>query len=131
MNTAICFQSAVELARQIRTQGISVSEVMREFVGRIEKVNPVVNAICTFIGSDAAMHLARQADEILDRDRNVGPLFGLPMAVKDLALTKGIRTTFGSPIYKDFIPTQDALFVERLKEAGAIIIGKTNTPEFG
>jgi amidase len=61
----------------------------------------------------------------------VGPLFGLPMAAKDLALTKGIRTTFGSPIYKDFVPAQDALFVERLKQAGALIIGKTNTPEFG
>src|SRR5262249_38246556 len=68
---------------------------------------------------------------ILAKGAPAGPLHGLPHAVKDLALTSGVRTTFGSPIYKDFVPAEDTLFVERLKSAGAIVIGKTNTPEFG
>jgi amidase len=104
---------------------------MREFLARIERVNPIVNAICTFIGDDAAMQQARSAEQALGRSSDMGPLYGLPVAVKDLAVTKGIRTTFGSRIYKDFVPTEDALFVERMKQAGAIVIGKTNTPEFG
>ena len=131
MSGSVCFESATELAKRIREREISVTEVMREFVGQIERVNPVVNAICTVIGSDEAMRMAHGADEVLAKTSDVGPLFGLPVAVKDLALTKGIRTTFGSRIYQDFIPEQDALFVERLKRAGAIIIGKTNTSEFG
>ncbi len=80
---------------------------------------------------DEALRQARLADEALARGENPGPLFGLPIAHKDLTLTKGIRTTFGSPLLKDFVPDQDQLIVERLKKAGAITIGKTNTPEFG
>ena len=104
---------------------------MQSFVDRIEEVNPKVNAICTFIGRDECVRKARAADDAIAKSKDPGPLFGLPMAIKDLALTKGLRTTFGSPIYKDFVPSQDALFVERVKQAGALIIGKTNTPEFG
>src|SRR5262245_46770832 len=78
-----------------------------------------------------AMQQAKLADDALARNNDAGALHGLPVAVKDLVLTKGIRTTFGSPIYKNFVPDQDALIVERMKRAGAIIIGKTNTPEFG
>src|SRR5262249_62347783 len=106
-------------------------EVMIAFLSRIERINPNVNAICSFIGEEAALGAAKEADRKLARGEPVGPLHGLPHAVKDLALTSGVRTTFGSRIYKDFIPGEDALFVERLKQAGAIIIGKTNTPEFG
>jgi amidase len=127
----LCFKDAVELARMIRAREVSASEVMTAFLSQIERVNPKVNAVCSFIGEEAALNAAKKADEKLAKGEPVGPLHGLPHAVKDLALTEGLRTTFGSRIYKDFIPGEDALFVERLKKAGAIIIGKTNTPEFG
>ncbi len=127
----LCFKDAVELARMIRDKEVSASEVMTAFLSQIELVNPKVNAVCSFVGEEAALNAAKKADEKLSKGEPVGPLHGLPHAVKDLALTEGIRTTFGSRIYKDFIPGEDALFVERLKQAGAIIIGKTNTPEFG
>jgi amidase len=115
----------------IRSREISATEVMAAFLAQIERINPKVNAICTFIGEEAAMRAAREADDRLAKGRIPGPLHGFPHAVKDLAQTSGIRTTQGSPIYKDFVPQEDALFVQRLKAAGAIIIGKTNTPEFG
>jgi amidase len=127
----LCFKDAVDLARMIRDQEVSASEVMAAFLSQIERVNPKVNAVCSFIGEEAALNAAKKADEKLAKGGPVGPLHGLPHAVKDLALTEGLRTTFGSRIYKDFIPGEDTLFVERLKHAGAIIIGKTNTPEFG
>ncbi len=127
----LCFKDAVELARMIRQKEISATEVMAAFLAQIERVNPKVNAICTFIGEEAAMRAAKEADERLAKGHAPGPLHGLPHAVKDLVATAGIRTTQGSPIYKDNIPKEDALLVERLKAAGAIIIGKTNTPEFG
>lgn len=127
----ICFKDAVELARLIRNREVKAVEVMTAFLAQINRVNPKVNAIPTFIGEEAAMRAAKEADEQLAKDRVPGPLHGFPHAVKDLAATAGIRTTQGSPIYKDFVPTADALIVERLKAAGAIIIGKTNTPEFG
>jgi amidase len=115
----------------IRDKEVSASEVMTAFLSQIEQVNPKVNAVCSFIGEEAALNAAKKADEKLAKGESVGPLHGLPHAVKDLALTDGIRTTFGSRIYKDFIAGEDALFVERLKQGGALIIGKTNTPEFG
>jgi amidase len=115
----------------IRDREVSASDVMIAFLSQIERINPNVNAICSFIGEEAALSAAKKADEKLAKEERVGPLHGLPHAVKDLALTEGLRTTFGSRIYKDFIPCEDTLFVERLKQAGAIIIGKTNTPEFG
>ncbi len=129
--TGLCFKDAVELARMIRQKEISATEVMAAFVAQINRVNPKVNAICTFIGEDAAMRAAKDADERLAKGNALGSLHGLPVAVKDLVNTAGIRTTQGSPIYKDFVPTEDALMVQRMKAAGAIIIGKTNTPEFG
>jgi amidase len=131
MKSELCFTSAVELSRRVRSKEITVSEVMAAFISQIRRTNPSVNAICTFIGEEEAMRRAHEAEHRLDQGAAVGPLFGLPLAIKDLVPTAGMRTTFGSPIYKDFIPVQDALIVERLKNAGAIIIGKTNTPEFG
>ena len=128
---ALCFKDAVELARMIRQKEISAAEVMAAFIAQINRVNPKVNAICTFIGEEAALRAAKQADERLAKNEPLGVLHGLPIAVKDLVNTAGIRTTLGSPIYKDFVPTEDALMVQRMKAAGAIIIGKTNTPEFG
>ena len=103
---------------------------MEAHLGRIERVNPRVNAIVT-LTPGRALQAADLADEALARGDEVGPLHGLPVAHKDLTPTRGVRTTFGSPIYRDFVPEQDALIVERLRAAGAVCVGKTNTPEFG
>jgi amidase len=130
MTADLCFLSATELAHRIRTKSVSCREVMEAHLAQIERVNPKVNAIVTLLPERALEH-AHQADDVLARGDEVGPLHGLPIAHKDLVLTKGIRTTFGSPIFKDFIPDQDEIIVERLRNAGAIAIGKTNTPEFG
>ncbi len=128
--SALCFLPATELARLIRTQQLSAREVMEAHLAQIARVNPNVNAIVTLV-AEQAMEGARAADERLAHGERVGALHGLPIAHKDLVETKGVRTTKGSPIYKDNVPKQDALIVERLKGAGAITIGKTNTPEFG
>jgi len=103
---------------------------MRAHLEQIERVNPMVNAIVTLL-PERALDGARMADAAIASGQPVGPLHGLPVAHKDLLVTKGIRTTFGSPIYQDFVPDTDAILVERLRAAGAITIGKTNTPEFG
>src|SRR5215210_1218253 len=126
----ICFLRATELARGIRTKELSVREVMEAHLAQIERVNNEVNAIVT-LTAEEAVNRARAADEALARGEEVGPLCGLPVAHKDLSPTRGVRTTFGSLVYRDFVPDRDALIVERLKEAGAISVGKTNTPEFG
>jgi amidase len=131
MTSELCFTDAVDLARMLRTKEVSAVEVMIAFLAQIHRVNPQVNAIPTLIDEDVALRAARAADERLASGAAVGPLHGLPHAVKDLVATAGIRTTQGSPIYQDFVPTSDELLVQRLKAAGAIIIGKTNTPEFG
>ncbi len=104
---------------------------MEVHLRQIARVNPKVNAIVTIVNEDQLMAQARAADEIMAKGKSLGPLHGLPVAVKDLTETKGIRTTYGSPLYRDFVPDYDALVVERMKNAGAIVIGKTNTPEFG
>ena len=126
----ICFLSARALTKLLRERELGVTELMHAVLAQIDRVNPQVNAICTLV-RDQALGAAEHADERLLAGEPPGALFGLPMAIKDLVLTRGIRTTFGSPIHKDFVPEQDELFVARLREAGAIIIGKTNTPEFG
>ena len=130
MTSDICSTSAVELARMLRTKELSARDVVGAHLTQIERVNPTVNAIVTLV-AEQAMERARLADEDLAHGRDVGPLHGLPIAHKDLQPTAGIRTTFGSPIYKDFVPSEDALLVDRLRRAGAIVVGKTNTPEFG
>ncbi|MBX0326454.1 amidase [Oscillochloris sp. ZM17-4] len=122
--------TAVDLAARIRERSLSATEVMSAHLARIAQVNPALNAIITLL-PDQAMAAARAADAALARGEAVGPLFGLPVAHKDLAETKGIRTTFGSPIFRDHVPDFDAPIVARLRAAGAITIGKTNTPEFG
>jgi len=122
-----CHASAKQLARLIRTRKVSATEVMRAFIAQIERVNPKVNAIVTFLPEEA-LKRARALDR---RKAFHGPLAGLPFAYKDLVATKGIRTTLGSLVYKDNVPKEDALLVERLQAAGAITLGKTNTPEFG
>lgn len=122
----LCFTSAKKLARLIRTRKVSATEVVRAFIARIEEVNPKVNAIVTFLPEQALKRA-----KTLDRKGAVtGPLAGLPIAHKDIVPTRGIRTTFGSPIYAEHVPTEDHVIVERLRDAGAILVGKTNTPEF-
>ena len=129
-DSTLCFSPAVELAARIRAGELSARDVMEAHLRRIERINPRVNAIVT-LHPDRAMAAAGAADDRVARGDNPGPLHGLPVAHKDLVLTKGVRTTYGSRIFSEFVPDQDALIVERLKGAGAITIGKTNTPEFG
>ncbi len=123
------FRSARELLTGIDDGSLSAGSVLEAFLSRIDAVNPTVNAIVT-LDRAAAHARAAELDE-LGPDLERRPLHGLPIAVKDLALTRGMRTTMGSPIYRDFVPDVDELFVARLRAAGANIIGKTNTPEFG
>jgi amidase len=120
----------VELARRIHSRDLSVTEVLQAHLAQVERLNPRVNAIVTLV-AEQALRQAGAADAALARGEAVGPLHGLPVAHKDLIATKGIRTTSGSPIFADYVPDQSALIVERLQRAGAITIGKTNTPEFG
>jgi amidase len=121
----LCFTPAVTLARMLHARKVSAVEVTKAFIAQIERVNPQLNAIVTFLPEQALA-----AAKAMDR-RKAKTLFGgLPIAYKDNVQTKGIRTTFGSPIYKDHLPAEDHLIVERLSAAGAITIGKTNLPEF-
>ncbi len=130
MSTDLCFMTATELAAQIRARTVSVTEVVEAHLAQIDRVNPKVNAIVT-LTAERALDDARAKDAALARGETPGPLFGLPIAHKDLVDTRGIRTTRGSPIYRDHVPDEDALIVERLRAAGAVTVGKTNTPEFG
>ena len=126
----ICFIPATEQARMVRDREVSAVELMRAHLGQIGRVNPVVNAIVTLV-ADKALAGAEEADRSQARGDDLGPLHGLPAGIKDLVPTSGILTTFGSPIFADNVPDADALIVRRMKSAGAIVLGKTNTPEFG
>ena len=126
----LCAWPATELARAIAARAISAVEVMDAHLARIDRVNPAVNAVVTLL-PDAARHGAEEADAAVARGAALGPLHGLPVAHKDLTWTKGIRTTFGCRAFERFVPDDDALIVERLRAAGAITMGKTNTPELG
>ncbi len=122
---------AVELSKAIRHRRVSCREVMVEYLDHIDRINPRVNAIVSLQDRAGLIAQAQERDRQLARGEYLGFMHGFPHAVKDLGNTAGIRTTLGSPIFADNVPTTDAIFVERLKRAGAIIIGKTNTPEFG
>jgi amidase len=122
--------TATELAGRIRARELSVTEVVQAHLAQIERANPAVNAIVT-LTAERALEEARARDAALARGEAAGPLLGLPIAHKDLVATRGIRTTHGSPIYRDHVPEEDALIIERLRAAGAVTVGKTNTPEFG
>ena len=118
------------MAQLIRAKKLSAREALAEHLKQIDRVNPKVNAIVTLV-AEMATEAAARADEMQARGEKLGPLHGLPVAHKDLIETRGIRTTFGSPLFKDYVPTEDNIIVERMRLAGAIIVGKTNTPEFG
>ena len=122
--------SGLQLARMISSKKVKPSEVMGAILARIEKVNPKLNAYCT-LAQESAMAEARAADKKVTRAKSLGLLFGVPVSIKDLIFTKGLRTTFGSRMHENFIPDQDEVVVERLKAAGAIVLGKTTSCEFG
>src|SRR3979490_1286413 len=122
--------SAVELARLVRTKKASPVEVFEAHLAAIQRINPAVNAFCT-VAAEKALAWAREAERAVKKRAKLGTLHGVPVAIKDLTITAGIRTTFGSTLYRDHVPTEDAEVVRRLKAAGAIVLGKTNTPEFG
>jgi amidase len=126
----LLFLNATTQAELIASRQLSALELMRAHLEHIERVNPAVNAICTPVAEEA-LRAAEQADRRQARGEALGLLHGLPVGIKDLIDTQGIRTTYGSPIYADHVPEVDALVVTRYKQAGAIVIGKTNTPEFG
>jgi aspartyl-tRNA(Asn)/glutamyl-tRNA(Gln) amidotransferase subunit A len=128
---ALCWTPATELAAMIRRKKVSPVEVVDAVLARIDKVNPRLNAFVLVTAEDARKQ-ARAAERALGRrSATPGPLHGVPFSVKDLVITKGVTTTFGTPLYRDHVPTEDAPIVERLKAAGAILLGKTNTPTFG
>ena len=126
----ICFMSACDMKEKIRTQELSALEITETIIERIEKINPVINAYCTTT-FDLARDMAKNADERVKKNKVLLPLNGIPTSIKDLVPVKGVRTTFGSKIYEHYIPDEDAVVVSRLKDAGCVILGKTNTPEFG
>jgi amidase len=127
----IVLMDAVALSSAIHSRQVSCVEVITAYLDHIEKLNPKVNAIVALQDRGGLLAQANERDGQLGRGQSMGPLHGFPHAVKDLLPVKGIRSTQGSPIFKDFVPTADSLMVERLRQAGAIIIGKTNAPEFG
>jgi amidase len=129
-DTELCFLPAVEQRRLLDAREVSALELLEAQLAQIERLNPAVNAIVT-----PTLALAREAAAASDARRaggnTLGPVDGLTVGVKDLFLTQGVRTTFGSPIYADQIPDTDHLIVAREKAAGTVMVGKTNTPEFG
>jgi amidase len=126
----LCFRPATELVGLLVRQELSARELLAAHLAQIERVNPTLNAIVT-LATEHAQRLAQRADDAIARGGRLGPLHGLPVAHKDLTETKGIRTTYGSPARADFVPDVDSLLVERLVAAGAVTVGKTNTPEWG
>jgi aspartyl-tRNA(Asn)/glutamyl-tRNA(Gln) amidotransferase subunit A len=126
----LCYMSAVELAAAIRAKKVSPLEVTRTVLDRIARVNPKLNAICT-LTAESALATAREVEAAVMRGDKLGPVAGVPVTIKDLLSTKGVRATSGSKLFEHNIATVDAPVVERLRAAGAILLGQTNTPEFG
>ncbi len=129
MTTNFAYWSATDLARSIRASEISPIDVVRSSIDRIHQVNDAVNAYC-FIYEEEALVRAKKAEEAVLRGELLGPLHGVPIAIKDLTPTAGKRTTMGSFALENWIPERNAIIVDRLLEAGAILVGKTTTSEF-
>ena len=130
MDQELAFKTACELRGMIGAGEVSCVELTGLFIQRIEELNPVLNAYLALC-PDEAMAAAHRAQELVQAGEEVGPLHGIPVSIKDLELTSGITTTLGSAMFRDRVPDMDSVVVERVKAAGAIILGKTNTPEFG
>ena len=122
---------ALDLSRAIHTKQVSCREVMLATLAQVDRLNPQSNAIVSRVDSEILLNQADARDAQLARGESMGWLHGIPQAVKDLAHVQGLRTTLGSPLMKDFVASEDGLMAQRMKAAGAIVIGKTNTPEFG
>jgi aspartyl-tRNA(Asn)/glutamyl-tRNA(Gln) amidotransferase subunit A len=129
-NDEICRMEATELAGRVRAKELSPVEVMDAVLDRMEKLEPTLHAFCTPT-PEMAREEARRLEKEISDDRDPGPLAGVPVGIKDLHAVKDVRMVLGSHAYKDFVPDDDDVAVERLKEAGAIVLGKTNVPEFG
>lgn len=129
--TQIIDMPAWELSAQIHAKKISCQEVMKAYLTQIDKVNDKVNAIVALQDHDDLMKQAAEKDRLLAQGKTDGWMHGFPQAIKDLDDTKGVRTTYGSPVFKDNVPTTDSFMVQRMKAAGIIVVGKTNTPEWG
>ena len=132
MNSAneICRMDAVSLAKQIRTKKLSPVEVLDAVLDRIAKLDPILHAFSTLV-PDQAREAAKQTEKAIMAGDEIGSLAGVPIGMKDLFFVKGVRTTFGSYVYKDFVPDEDDVAVERLRKAAVTILGQTNVPEFG
>ncbi len=126
----LLYRPATELAAAIRSKEISPVEITDAVLARIEALQPTLNAFIT-ITDEAARDAAKAAEAAVMKGDPLGPLHGVPYTVKDLTFTAGVRTTMGSFVHADFVPTEDAVPVARLKTAGGILIGKTTTPEYG
>ena len=122
--------SALDIRDAVRSKAVSATEVVTAHLDRITAINPQINAIVTLV-PELALAQAQEIDAAIARGETLGPLAGVPVAHKDLTLTQGIRTTFGSKLFANFVPTRDAEIVARMKAAGAVTLGKTNTPEWG
>ena len=130
MSSELTYMPATQLAQAIRSRQVSSVEVTEHFLRRIERLDSQLNAYLTLV-PDQALADARAADDVVARGWATGPLHGVPISIKDLELSKGIRSTMGSYLFRDRVPDMDSIVVERVKAAGAIVLGKTNTPEFG
>jgi len=124
------YLSACEMAEKIKSQELSSEEITEKIIERIEKINPIINAFCTYT-FDFARENAKKADMAVKQGENLGLLHGVPISIKDETDTKGIRTTYGCKIFENNIPRKDEAIVRRIRDAGALILGKTNTPSFG
>jgi aspartyl-tRNA(Asn)/glutamyl-tRNA(Gln) amidotransferase subunit A len=130
-NDALCWLPGTDLAALIRKRKVSPVDVVDALLDRLERINPKLNAYVT-VTAEAARRQAKVAERaVMRRGAKLGPLHGVPFSVKDLVITKGVRTTFGTPLYRDHVPTEDAPVVARMMAAGGILLGKTNTPTFG
>ena len=128
MTSELFYSDATGFAERIRAKDVSPVEVVQAHLDRIDSVNPIINAVV--VPNEAALDQAREAERAVMSGESLGPLHGVPFSVKEVFDTEGIRSTRGSLLYADRVPDSDATAVRRLKEAGAIVIGKTNCPEF-
>src|SRR5437899_6339722 len=130
-DTNLAWLPATELAALIRRKKVSPVEVVDAVLDRIARINPRLNAFVTLMAEQARRD-AKAAERALGkRGARLGPLHGVPFSVKDLVITRGVRTTFGTPLYRDNVPAEDAPMVERAKAAGRIMLGRTNAPAYG
>src|SRR5438067_8729801 len=126
----LIWQSALEISGLVRAKKLSPIEVTDAVLSRIDAVNPTLNAFCV-VAAEQARAAAREAEIAVTKGEPLGPLHGVPVSIKDVLFTRGLTTTGGSRLFADHVPDEDAIAVARLKAAGAVLLGKTNTSEFG